>query len=311
MRLQSLLLSWAMATVSLGAQEDAADEKPVPKTSTPAQIAEQLEHVKRTLLPKVWGDKISASQQEQKKYLAKWQAVTSAHYILFTNGPTATCKKYAVTLEELYAFVKKELPFTDVNHLLTCYIFASPEEYYRFCEVAAGWSMDEAKETAGHATAAYYACYYDSPRSPVVFHEATHQIIGACHKISGVGSWFQEGLAVYFEKKITGEKPAGTIKSDLKRKDYYPLTEFFAIDSLLTDPKGNGLRSYDHAGALIDFMINTDLPPVSGKFKALLDAARQGRGFAEGPEVSAKLVKQVYGLTVPELEALWRQHAGV
>src|SRR3990172_1423605 len=143
------------------AQEFPQEEPQTSRTPTPAQVAERLEQVKRDLLPKCWSSKIGENEQEKKKYLAKWQAVTSAHYILFTNGPTASCKKYASTLEELYTYVQKEIPFEDVNHLLLCYIFATPEEYYRFCGVAAGWSEDQARATAGHATSAYYACYYE------------------------------------------------------------------------------------------------------------------------------------------------------
>lgn len=41
----------------------------------------------------------------------------------------------------------------------------------------------------------FYATYYSSPRDEVVFHEASHEIVGACLKVGGVGSWFQEGMA--------------------------------------------------------------------------------------------------------------------
>src|SRR5206468_734721 len=84
-----------------------------------------------------------------------------------------------------------------------------------------------------------------------------------------------------------GEKPAGVIKSDLKRGDCYPLAEFFAIPVLLSDPKGNGHRNYAHAGALLDFMINTKLPPVAGRFGEFLAAARQGRGFGRAASATA------------------------
>ena len=306
-----LLLTAVAVGQGAGEGETAGVQTPPSRDLTKEQVAERLEGVKRELVPKVWSPKVGESELEQRKYLAGWQAVTSDHYILFTNGPTASCKKYASTLEQLYKYVQKELPFADIDHKLTCYIFAAPEEYYRFCGAVAGWSETQARATAGHANSTYYACYYESPRAPVVFHEATHQIVGACLKVPGVGSWFQEGLAVYFEKKTSGEKPAGTIKNDLKRGDHYPLEEFFGIASLLSDPKGNGHRNYDHAGALIDFLINTRLKPVAGKFPAFLAAARQGRGFGRGADTSKKLVKEVNGLEPAELEALWRKHVGL
>lgn len=308
------LLTALFLTCAAAAQTEAPPAPPPAgpgRALTPEQVAERLATFKTGLLPQVMPPKIANDEQARAKYLAKWQAVMSEHYLLFTNGPTTTCRKYAVSLERLYEYVQKELPFEDVDHLLPCYIFATREEYFAFCVQIVGWSPEAARATAGHATAAYYATYYESPTAPVVFHEATHQIVGACLKVSGVGSWFQEGLAVYFEKKTSGEKPAGTIKNDLKRGDCYPLTEFFAIPVLLSDPKGNGSRNYAHAGALLDFLINTKLPPVAGRFPKFLEAARAGRGFGRGAEVSARLVKDVYGLTVPELEALWRQHVGV
>jgi hypothetical protein len=278
---------------------------------TPAQLAQRLDQVKKEILPKTMTAKMAADPQKVKKYLSDWHTVTSDHYLLFTNGPEATCRKYATTLEKLYGFVKKELPFDDIDHLLTCYIFATREEYYAYSVQFAGWSEEEAKASAGHATSQYYATYYESPTAPVVFHEATHQVVGACIKVEGVGSWFQEGLAMYFEKKTSGEKPAGTIKTDIKNHDYYPLPEFFAIAELISDPKGHAHRNYDHSGALIDFLINTNVPPVAHKFGDLLKAARAVNDQHEGAKVSAKLIHDVYGLTVPELEEKWREHLGL
>jgi hypothetical protein len=277
---------------------------------TPDQIAEQLEQVKSSILPKVMSDKVAGSEPARKKWLAEWRAIPSPHYLVFSNGPV-TCKKYAETLERLYAYVKKELPFQDVDHLLTAFIFADSEEYYRFAIQITGYSEQSARATAGHATAAYYATYYESPTAPAVFHEATHQIVSACLKVPGVGSWFQEGVAVYFEKKTSGDKLGGAMKSDVKRGDYYPLTEFFDIPVLLSDKKGNGHRNYEHAGALIDFMINTKVEPVAGRFGEFLAAARRGRGFGRGKDVSSELIKVVYGLTVPEFELAWKKHLGL
>ncbi|MFO1077130.1 MAG: DUF1570 domain-containing protein [Planctomycetota bacterium] len=304
-------LAWTLLSLAPLAAQEEEPEDHSSRDLTAEQVEQRLDQVKRDLLPKVWTEKEAKDPVRAKKYLATWHAVTSEHYILFTNGPTASCKKYAVTLEEQYERVKKELPFEDVDHLLVCYIFKMPEEYYRFCGVATGWSEEQARATAGHATSAYYACYYESPHSAVVFHEATHQIVGACLKVPGVGSWFQEGLAVYFEKKAVGEKPAGVVKSDIKSGNYYALRDFFAIDTLLSDPQGNGHRNYAHAGALLDFLINTDEKPVAGKFGDFLAAARRGRGFAYGGKASEKLIKEVYGLSADELEDVWKKHLGL
>lgn len=104
-------------------------------------------------------------------------------------------------------------------------------------------------------------------------------------------------------------QPIEGCRGDIKRGDYYHLEEFIALDSLLGDPKGNGLRNYAHAGALLNFMINTKKKPVAGKFGKFLAAARkQGHGFARGPGPSARLIKSVYDLSVAEFEDVWLDH---
>lgn len=283
----------------------------VGRKPTKDEVAKQLDQVKTGLLPRVWHPKCDTDAMYRRKYLDQWQAVTSDHYIVFTDGPTATCKKYGDTLEALYATIKKELPFEDLDRLLVAYIFADPEDYYRYSEKITGYSPEAARQTAGHATSQFYATYYSSPRDAVVYHEATHEIVGACLKVAGVGSWFQEGLAVYFEKKMTNDKVEGDTKTDIRRGNWYPLDEFFALSSLLGDQAGHGHRSYEHAGALVDFMINTKLKPVAGKFEEFLKAGRQGHGYAEGKQVSERMIKTVYGLTIAEFEALWLEHLKV
>ncbi len=213
-----------------------------------------------------------------------------------------------MSLEKLYAFVKNEFPFEDIERKLDCYIFKDRREYYRFCVEISGWTLERAARTGGHANARYYATFYQSPTANVVMHEATHQIVGACLKVPGVGSWFQEGMAVYIEKKIGNTGPSQGMRNDLKRGQYHPLSEFVAIQSLLFAPGDLGRRNYRHAGALIDFMVNTKLEPVAGGFQEFLAATRRGRGFGRGKSFTEKLVLEVYGLSLDELEVLWRKH---
>ncbi len=281
-----------------------------PKPSDEA-VEKALATVKSTILPHCWDKKCDDNELRRNKWLDDWQAVVSDHYIVFTNGPSASCKKYAVTLEDLYETMQKELPFEDPKHLLVAYIFDNKEEYYRYCVGVTGYTEAGARATAGHAMSTFYATYYSSPRAPVVYHEAAHEIVGACLKVNGVGSWFQEGMAVYFEKKMTNQR-LGSCRSDVKRGDYYPLEKFFALPSLLGDPEGNGHRNYDHAGDLVDFMINTKKAPVAGKFEKFLAAARtEGHGYARGADPSQRLIKKVYGLTVDEFEGVWFDHMRV
>lgn len=309
------LLALAFALPCPGQEPTEADTpKPTAAASrklTREEVHERLEKVKETVVPKAWPDKVGEDPIKQFKYLKKWHAVVSDHYIIYTNGPRASCQKYAKTLEQNYRTIQTALPFEDLDHLMVAYIFKDPEEYYRFTVDATGWSDESARGTAGHATGAYYATYYQSPRDAVVFHEAAHQIVHACLKVPGVGSWFQEGIAVYFENVAVNARPDGSAKPDIRRGNYYPVNKLMGISSLLSDPNGHGRRNYVHAGSLLNFMLNTRLEPVAGKFEKFLAAARRGRGFARGPEVSEALIKEVYGLTVEEFEALWFRHLDV
>ncbi|MEO6596031.1 MAG: hypothetical protein ABIP94_14880 [Planctomycetota bacterium] len=307
-----MLTCGSLAVAGLG-QTKAQPVTPAKKgwSLTPEQLDERLAEVKAKLLPRVWSPKCDDDVLTQRKYLDKWQVVPSEHYLVYTNGPTASCKSYAVTLEKLYAVIKNELPFEDPDRPLIAYIFADRDDYYRFCVAVSGFSEEGARATAGHANATFYATYYSSPSDKVVFHEASHEIVGACLKVPGVGSWFQEGIAVYFQKRMCPERLDGGAKNDIRHGDSYALKQFFAIGSLLSDPNGHGRRNYEHAGALLDFMINTKLEPAAGKFLEFLAAARRCRGFARGAATSEQLISDVYGLSVEQFEALWYKHLGV
>ena len=58
------------------------------------------------------------------------------------------------------------------------------------------------------------------------------------------------------------------MRTAFRNGGFYELEDFVKIRSLLSDPKGHGMRNYEHAGALIDFMINSKLPELHGKFPA-------------------------------------------
>lgn len=313
----SILLAASVLRAQEAVPATTAASEPSPASASTArkltkeEVKERLEAVRRDVLPEAWPPKCDKDEQARKHYLAEWHAVVSAHYIVFTNGPQASCQKYTVTLEELYSTIQKKLPFADLDRLLVAYIFKDKEDYFRFSVAVSGYSEAGARQTAGHANARYYATYYESPRSSIVYHEAAHQVVMACLKVQGVGSWFQEGMAVYFQKQMTNLDPRGSAKNDIRQGKYYTLPDFFAIPTLLADPNKLGLRNYEHAGALLEFMMDSKLEPVAGRFEEFLAAARRGHGFRRGPDVSEELIQDVYGLSLEQFEALWKQHLGI
>ena len=275
------------------------------------QVKAKLEELRLGMLTKMMPERTAKKRKSRRDaWLKKFQAIQSDHYLVFTNGPRNTVKKFAESLEEIYEFVRAQFPFDDVDDLLTAYIFQTKDDYTDFCVNIAGYDRPRAERTAGHSTGRYYATYYQSPSADVVVHEATHQIVSRCLKIGGVGSWFQEGMAVYIEKiKNRRSKPSAGMKSALRQNDYYPLKEFFALSSLLGDPAGHGRRNYTHAGAMIDFMVNAKREPAKGKFDEFLAKARTAR--SRGTDISTKLVYDVYGVTLPDFEAAWKRYYGL
>jgi hypothetical protein len=283
--------------------------KPAKKSRklTKAQLAGRLAKFKEKIASKIIPPRlVRKGKHRMDKWLDRFQAVQSEHYIVFTNGPTLTVRRFAKSLEELYEYVGKHFPMEDVDHLLEAYIFLDESEYVDFCVEIIGWTRERARRSAGHACAKYYVTHYQSPKSEAVMHEATHQLVAANMKISGVGSWFQEGMAVWVEKTILGDKPAATMRTDLRNGDFYHLRDFVQIQTLLDDKNGHGSRNYDHSGALIDFFIHTKDPRMKGRFNRFLLAAR--RNFAEGLEIAERLFQKTYGMSVDEVEIAWAKH---
>ena len=237
-----------------------------------------------------------------KRYLAGYRVVVSKHYVIFTNGPVTT-KKFKISLEKLYNFVRKYYPYVNETKPLKCYIFKSTEEYYNYSEKIRHFKG--ARATAGHATSEYYATFYQSPTAAVVFHEATHQIVmGVCDVWSG-GSWFQEGTAVFIERLMTGLNPSAGQKSKVRYDRYYPLSRLADIPSLLSDGN-NGERNYAQAGSIVDFM-------VRGRFKKqfpkYMEYLRKHPG-SRGAKGAAESVKAVYDMTLEEFDREWMKYVG-
>ena len=319
--MRHLILSALLPCLSISAPSQARDTSATKaktgRALTEEQVQERLGEVRAGILMEVMPERTRTRELQRRRWLNRFHVIKTDHYLLFTNSSRTMAGKFAKSLEEIHAHVRKQFPFEDIDELLTCYVFNRSDEYYDFSVARTSWTREQAEATGGHSSAAmtprgletYYATYYQAPTAAAVRHEATHQIVSACLKLPGIGSWFQEGMAVYIEKSMGNERPSATMRSDLRSGNSYPLEEFFALRSLLSDPKGYGRRNYDHAGALIDFLVNTKLEPVAGRFPEFLKAARKARGRSR--TVSERLVREVYDLSALELEELWRRHHGI
>ncbi len=201
-------------------------------------------------------------QRVEATFREEWgevEVLRSDHYIVFTNSSAGD--RYSGTMEDIYDKFIKEFPFEAPEDavLMPVFLFKTKDQYDQFYADIAGISVAEAARSGGHAWRDYYATYYQAPRDPVHYHEGAHQLVHNRLRIRGGGSWFQEGMAVYFEGTIfAGEDPAKGMKGMVRSERHLPLPEFFKLPSLLyssgTDQEADlAHRRYQQAGAVIKF----------------------------------------------------------
>jgi hypothetical protein len=234
------------------------------------------------------------------------EVLRSAHYIVFTNSSAGD--RYSETMEDIYSRFLETFPFEEPKAapLMPVFLFKTNDQYYQFYADIAGISLAEARKSAGHSWRDYYATYYDAPQDPVHYHEGAHQLVKLRLRAGGGGSWFQEGMAVYFEGTVfPGEDPAKGMKGQVKSGRHTPFEVFFKLSSLLysstndTDPS-LGSRRYQQAGALIKFLKEG---PQAELWPTLLDQLRDGESWED-------IFGQTYGLSIADLEAAFVEHYG-
>ena len=84
------------------------------------------------------------------------------------SGQVASTAYLATSLDDNVEFVCRTLELPHPKEPIPAYVFRNPEGYYDFCEQHAGFSREEARETAGHGCGRYFAVYYMRPNSAVV-----------------------------------------------------------------------------------------------------------------------------------------------
>ena len=291
------LLLFSAAGPGLAAPVDETPKKDRPPRITRDEAERMLEEEKAAAF-----SQIVPRSQNPKRYLRGYRVILSDHFVIFTNGPRTTLR-FRDTLEKLYDFVKKYYPYADESRPLKCYIFKSHDEYFAYSEKIRGFRG--ARATAGHATAEYYATFYQSPTADVVIHEATHLIVNAVCRVNGGGSWFQEGTAVFMERHFAGLDPSAGQRSHIRYGRYYPLRQLAALPVLAADGR-NAARNYAQAGSLMDFMVRG---PHREKFKDYMDYLRK-HPMTHGAAGAEKSIREVYGMSLEEFDAAWMEHVG-
>jgi hypothetical protein len=249
----------------------------------------------------------------------------SRHYILFSlapGGAKGARKFIARDMEEIYSSFAETFPFQEPENapLLPVFLLKDHDQYARWSMGPTGWDYAAASASAGHAYMDYYATYFTGSAisNPTVWHEAAHQLVGNRLNIHGGGSWFQEGLAVYFEDKYKHSENVESLAPGMIGSDRYThFRELFEVKSLLHSSGDNKKGSiagqrYLQSGTIIFFLAEG---PWKAKFGALLAAVRDWRGFGSGTTRTSDsmwdvIFRRVYGLDVDGVEGAWKKWFG-
>lgn len=255
-----------------------------------------------------WSEEM-VNQRLEQSFDPAWgevEVLRSDHYIVFTNSDAG--RRYLKTMEDIYERFGELFPFEEDERapLMPVFLFKTNDQYWQYYADISGRSIDFARKSGGHAWRDYYATYYDAPGAPIHYHEGAHQLVNNRLRIGGGGSWFQEGMAVYFEGTVfPGEDPAKGMKGEIKSGRHTPFPELVALPSLLysSDNDRNptlGSRRYQQAGAVIKFLMEG---PDKERFPELLDQVRAGRSWQE-------IFGQLYGLDLDGVEAAFADYYG-
>lgn len=242
--------------------------------------------------------------------------VRSDHYIIFSTASGAD--RVAKAMEEIYQAFDKTYPFEEPEGeaLLPVFLLKDHGQYTEWSMRATGWTRAEAARSAGHASGKYFSTYFTGGATAVVYHEAGHQLVHNRLRLNGGGSWFQEGMAVYFEDKWKKSKGLSSVASGMIKSDRYtPFRELFEVKSLLHSDGDNQRGSiagqrYTQSGTIICFLAEG---PLKKDFGKMLDALRNYRRSRKGGTVSERslwdgIFKEAYGLDVDGVEAAWKKY---
>lgn len=249
---------------------------------------------------------------------ARQQVVRTEHYIVLGNSSGA--KAFGKEIEKHYASIQERYPFPEVKgrKLMPVYLFRNRSDYIDFYVHITGGQVTaaQAAQSGGHAWRDYYATHYESPKDPTHIHELTHQIFSNRLLLSGGGSWYQEGAAVFSETGYAPDKKQAVEnfgRAAAKKGSYQPFAEFMVTESLLysnvsPEAEKSGANragdAYTQAGTIYWFVFNAK--ETKAKAQEWLHAVGvRPRGDLKSIEAA---LQQVYGLDIAGFEALYLKY---
>ncbi|MHC4846353.1 MAG: hypothetical protein ACYTCU_09345, partial [Planctomycetota bacterium] len=206
--------------------------------------------MKRTL---EWTDRAIQARIESVFVEEAWKkvdVVKSKHYLVLTDGGAG--KKFGKILDnEIYRgfFKFYDLDMPKAHRPLFVYLFNTREAYIDFLIRHLGFAKDQAEKTGGIAYRDYYATSYTSPRDPTHFHECAHQIMSNLLGLGGGGSWYQEGVATYYEDEVKHFNREAETRMLITTKQAVPLRDLLTARSMLFSA-GENIKGGGGAGGM-------------------------------------------------------------
>ncbi|MFO0980162.1 MAG: hypothetical protein U1E76_00170 [Planctomycetota bacterium] len=229
------------------------------------------------------------------------------HYIIFTDSSAG--KLFGSQLEDIYARFAKVYPFADhkTDRLLPVYLFKLRDGYIDFYARYASTSRDAAARSGGHSWKDYYATSYTDPHATVHAHEGAHQIVKMRLRLGGGGSWFQEGIAEYFEHLDRSSNLKNAVKSLIRRGKQLPLRRLMEVPSLLQDApvdqkSGDQATDYYSQAATVIWFFHKG--PHQARFMDII--RRIGRLRENDVDAIGAVLKELTGLTIEQLDEQWK-----
>lgn len=259
---------------------------------------------------------------------------TSEHFEVESTLGSDVGRSYAALSEKAYAKfckifdVKKDEKVWDGKCKI--YLFANREEFVKFGKevdkspiaTASGGYTCPKKENPYIVLYLEKRDYTDLQRA--LIHEMTHVFLQLFHKETFLPAWLQEGFAQYFEfSHFAGGSNEKTMRSLVKSMVQAGLT-IPLKDFLVKDFPGTDAASYAQSWSMIDFITgNKELCRKTGRLVLKLKDAipeQKAEIVAEGGEfkvaapdlnlleIQEKALKDVFGVSVPRLEAMWKRY---
>lgn len=240
----------------------------------------------------------------------KIDVVKSKRYLIFTDSGAG--KKFGKILDkDIYEGFRDEFEFEEPENArrMPVYLFNTRERYVTFLMNNLGMSEAQAKATGGIQYMDFYATWYSSPRDPTHFHECAHQIMSNILKLGGGGSWFQEGVAEYYEDKISKFNREAETRNAIRSDQTVSWQELLSAPSMLFSAgenlKGGGgaAGNYGQAASVIMFFKDG---PRKKQFQEFLHA--MGRVPRSDMQAIEATFQELFGVGIDELEAEWREY---